>query len=364
MADYIDNWDQIELYERIVRREATIRDRLNPFTYYDDGDFLIRYRLRKDSVMNVLHDIRPMIEGRGQNGSSIPAYMQFLVALRFYANGCFLRADGDMFGIHQSTVSRIIKRVSVAIASLKGRFITFPTGNRARAINQGFSQISGIPGVVGAIDCTHIPIQSPGGHFAELFRNRKGYFSINVQAICDDKCEFTNIVVRWPGSKHDSRIFDTSEICAMFENNEVSGVLLGDNGYPLRRYLLTPLLQCNTRAERRYNYALCQARVKIENLFGTWKRRFPCLRYTLRLKLYTTLIVIVACAVLHNLARRENVAMPADGGDQQLPPEDVPVHPPHHRLQGGHAFRAVLIRHFEWYVQRIDPSNNYGYISL
>ena len=44
---------------------------------------------------------------------------------------------------------------------------------------------SNIPGVVGLIDCTHIPIISPGGDNAELFRNRKGYFSINVQAICD-----------------------------------------------------------------------------------------------------------------------------------------------------------------------------------
>ena len=55
-------------------------------------------------------------------------------------------------------------------------------------IQRGFMNHSGIPGVVGAIECTHIPIQSPGGDMAELFRNRKGFFSINVQAINDDKC--------------------------------------------------------------------------------------------------------------------------------------------------------------------------------
>ena len=37
---------------------------------------------------------------------------------------------------------------------------------------------------MGAIDCTHIKIPCPGGENAELFRNRKGYFSINVQAVC------------------------------------------------------------------------------------------------------------------------------------------------------------------------------------
>ena len=31
-----------------------------------------------------------------------------------------------------------------------------------------------------------------------------------------------------------------------------------------------------------------------------WKRRFPCLAFGLRCKLETALIVIIACAVLHN----------------------------------------------------------------
>lgn len=46
-------------------------------------------------------------------------------------------------------------------------------------------QQSRISGVVGLIDFTHIPIISPGGDNAELFRNRKGFFPINMQAICD-----------------------------------------------------------------------------------------------------------------------------------------------------------------------------------
>ena len=31
----------------------------------------------------------------------------------------------------------------------------------------------GFPGVIGAIDCTHVTIQSPGGDDAELYRNKK-----------------------------------------------------------------------------------------------------------------------------------------------------------------------------------------------
>lgn len=38
-----------------------------------------------------------------------------------------------------------------------------------------FYRFAKFPSVIGAIDCTHIKIQSPGGgDQAELFRNRKG----------------------------------------------------------------------------------------------------------------------------------------------------------------------------------------------
>ena len=73
-----------------------------------------------------------------------------------------------------------------------------------------FWRICAFPSVVGAIDCTHIKIQCPGGENAELFRNRKGYFLINVQAVSGPDLKILNIVARWPGSVHDARIYDNS----------------------------------------------------------------------------------------------------------------------------------------------------------
>jgi hypothetical protein len=83
-------------------------------------------------------------------------------------------------------VLRIIKKVSRSLASLyHHHHIKFPATNRILDVQRAFMQQRGIPGVVGLMDCTQIPIISPGGDNAELFRNRKGHFSINIQAICD-----------------------------------------------------------------------------------------------------------------------------------------------------------------------------------
>ena len=58
------------------------------------------------------------------------------------------------------------------------------------------------------------------------FVAEKKYFSINTQVVGGPNHEITNIVVRWPGSAHDSCIFVTRSICAKFENMEMSAIFL------------------------------------------------------------------------------------------------------------------------------------------
>lgn len=79
-------------------------------------------------------------------------------------------------------------------------------------------------------DGTHIRIQSPGGDDAEIFRNRKSYFSINVQVVGNANYEICNIVARWPGSTHDSTIFNNSMLRRDFELNVYrNSLLLGEH---------------------------------------------------------------------------------------------------------------------------------------
>lgn len=228
---------------------------------------------------------------------------QLLIALRFYATGSFQLVVGDVFGVDKSTICRTLHRVTVAIAALRVKYVKFPeTDVERHETMQAFFKKSKMPGILSAIDCTHIPIQSPGTDDAEIYRNRKGYFSINVQLCCDQSNYITDVVARWPGSVHDSTIFDNCNIRAVFEARRVDGYLVGDGGYACRRYMITPLINPVTAAERAFNVAQVSARNCIERTNGILKRRFPCLKYGLRLKLDNILPVIVATVVLHNLA--------------------------------------------------------------
>ena len=154
-----------------------------------------------------------------------------------------------------------MQRISRCIAHRKSCFMTFPSNI---SISKHFYNIAGFPSVLGAMDCTHIPIVFPRGDSAEVYRNRKGFFSINVQAICNANRYFTNVVARWCGSTHNSRIFENSVIRDRFENNEVDGLLLGENGCICKRYLMTPLLHPVTNAEKAYNKSHIKTRVRIK----------------------------------------------------------------------------------------------------
>ncbi|KAK5643421.1 hypothetical protein RI129_007266 [Pyrocoelia pectoralis] len=312
-----DDLDALEVIEVGIPR--TIYQRSNHFDQLSEWDFFRRFRLQKETVLNVLAQIEHELEFPYDRNNSVSPINQLLIALRFYATGTHLLCISDFAGAHSSTFSRIVHRVSRAIASLTQRYIKLPS-TRAEILDSQriFYEIAQFPQVIGAVDGTHIRIQSPGGKDSETFRNRKSYFSLNVQGISDASMKFIDIVVRWPGSSHDATIFNSSRVRAKLEQQNIySGVLLGDSAYPLRRYLLTPLLQTNNAAEQLYNENHIRTRGRVEKLFGIWKRRSPVLAYGGRLKLNNTLTVIVATAVLHNIARNMGEELPPCGDNEE-----------------------------------------------
>lgn len=173
-----------------------------------------------------------------------------------------------------------------------------------------FYSIARFPSVVGAIDCTHIHIASPGGVNPELYRNRKDVFSINTQIIADANLKIRNIVARWPGSVHDSTIFNNSNMKDLMQAETFGKCcLLGDRGYGLKNYLLTPLANPQTDAERLYNESQIRTRNVVERTFGVWKRRFPCIGSKLRVKVNNVQAIIVSTAIIHNICMEKNDIM-------------------------------------------------------
>ncbi|XP_049824700.1 putative nuclease HARBI1 [Aethina tumida] len=275
----------------------------NPMEVYNDAQFKKRYRFRKDIVHDIILPMIGQQEPITNRGLPVPFLMSVLLTLRFYATGSLQIVCGDLRRLHQATVSRVVRRITDRISTQSRNFIKFPrVGEELQEVYRKFNRIANFPNVTGCIDCTHVPIKNPGGPHAELFRNRKRTFSINVQVVGGPNLEIYNIVARYPGSYHDSHIFNRSSVKGMFQRRELPGYLLGDGGYPCLPYLLTPFRQPRTPREIRYSRAHIRTRNTVERLFGVLKRKFSCLSKKLGNKIETSCSIIVACAILYNIA--------------------------------------------------------------
>ena len=278
----------------------------------------------------------------------MPAKNQLLITLRYYATGSFQLTDGDIFGVDQSTVNRIVHKISRAIAKLSSSFICFPTEREQEIQKVQFYDIARFPGIIGLIDGTHIRIEKPSTTHSELYRNRKSYFSINTQVMMDSQFRINDLVCRWYGSAHDSRILENSLLYERLENVCQGSWILRDSGYSCLRFLLTSFLCPSNQPERRYNFSHKKTRNLIERGFGIWKRRFPILKYCLRVKLENCPPIIVACAVLHNIAisLKEEEFLAEDMQAELSATDDNSASSQTHSDAHGNALRRTIVQRY------------------
>ncbi|XP_045456350.1 putative nuclease HARBI1 [Melitaea cinxia] len=228
-------------------------------------------------MSRIIEIVRPDIQG-DTRGGSIPVELQVMAVIRYWGRHEIQEDNADIHGMSQQILSRLSRKVAIALASKSSRYIKMPS-NISEEINaiRKFEVICGLQEITGAIDCTHIKIRRVGGDVGQYHVNRKGHYSINTQVVCDADMKICDIVCHWRGSTHDARIYRESSIKRRFEEQEFIGKLIGDSGYPRTPHLITPVLTPRTEAERQFNQRHIPTRNIIGKCFGVWKQRFRIL---------------------------------------------------------------------------------------
>lgn len=300
--DDINDIDDVFEAESFAAEVATQSPHQSFQDYMDsqtEKSFKDRYRMKKQTFIALFQMLN--FESKSRGNFFDPRF-ELLALLRYLATGSFMEVAGDLLGVSKSASHRAIHRAMRRVCLLASNVIKMPSD--FSRIKLGFrSKCEHFEDVIGAVDGTHVRVKSPGGNNSEIFRNRKGYFSINVQAVCDHRGSFTDVVIRWPGSTHDARIFDNSVLKWKFEAGQFgNGYLLPDSGYALKDYCITPYLNCSDRAAERFNKAHSALRIVIGRAFGMLKRRFPALSFGIRLReMEDVCVLITAAFVLHNI---------------------------------------------------------------
>ncbi|GBM91047.1 Putative nuclease HARBI1 [Araneus ventricosus] len=306
-----------ELMERDLRRQRVYRDKCNPFDQSEE-EFINYFRMSKSTAWYVIESLRNDLSNRSISRHALSPEEKVLCALLFYGSGTYQRFAGNdrYLGLSQSSVSRCVNDVSSAINSkMLPLWIQFFSSKEHQSkTKMEFNLKFGFPGIIGAIDCTHVAIVAPNNtqeYQSSIYMNTKSFFSINVQIICDVNMRILNINAKYPGSTQAAFIWRHSAIRnALLANNEAGSWLIGDSGYPLEPWLMTPISNADEdSSSARYNYAHTQARNTIEQCIVLLKSRFRCCQRSRQLHYSPEKagLIINACAVLHNICIHHNV---------------------------------------------------------
>lgn len=245
------------------------------------------------------------------------------IALHRFASSDLMESIGEAFGVSKQTVSDIVMRfIFSLIRRGRRRHLSWPIGERLQAVKEGFSEAHGFFNCCGAIDVTYIPIELPPGMNSKAYHDWKNGTSICVQAIVDSDMRFLDILAGWPGSIHDGHLLKQ---CGFFKDvhhrktrlagpnmltrngSELNEYIIGDGGYGLRPWLMSPFKMTTDGRHKEYNYMLSSTRMVVERLLAISKvfGEFLSEKIIIHLIRFFGPMIYAPC-ILHNILIDEN----------------------------------------------------------
>lgn len=200
-----------------------------------------------------------------------------------------------------------MERVVNAIISITDNVLKWPTLEERMQSEEHFYSMCRFHGCIGAIDGTYIPIKAPHEN-PEKYINRKCFYGVTLQAICDSKRRFLDVFCGYPSSVSDVRIFKNSTIYKNIIRQKDAYFLpgtfiIGDKAYPIYDWCIAPYINRGNLQpyQVRFNTQLAKARQVIERAFCLLFGRFRRLKYLDMNRTDLIPRVVQAACVLHNI---------------------------------------------------------------
>ena len=124
-----------------------------PHEMYRDFELRRKYKFGNDSINYFTELFREHLERPTQRSHALTVRTQILITLRFLATGAHYDLICENFGVHRSTVCKVIWDVIPLFLMMKDDLIFIPQEeNDVQSIENGFQRMAGFPNVIGCVD--------------------------------------------------------------------------------------------------------------------------------------------------------------------------------------------------------------------
>ncbi|KAJ8025522.1 Protein ALP1-like [Holothuria leucospilota] len=282
-----------------------------------DEEVHFRYfRMSQARSDDLLRRISPLIIHQGTHQSPVSPAERLSVTVRILATGNSQQSVADSYRLGKSTVHYIMKETYKALwTALKDEYLSIPTVEEWRTIAADNWRYWNFPVCLGSLDGKHVAIKAPPRSGSDYY-NYKKYSSIILLAAVDAKYKFTLVDIGAYGRESDGGVFSRSAFGIQLENDtlpipvpthlpgtdvEVPYVFVGDEAFPLKKYLMRPYPGRDLPIDKRvFNYRLSRNRRIVENAFGILAARWRIFGRPIEAKPENVDHVVKATIVLHN----------------------------------------------------------------
>jgi hypothetical protein len=183
---------------------------------YDRERWIHHFRMLKESAFDLCNALWPHIERKDTRyRCAIPVEIRVTTALYKLAHGVDILTCSELFAIDCSTIGRAIQEVVNSINIVFRSQISWPEGDELLQVMSDFKNWCHMPGVVGAIDCTHVHIVKLRILYPkDYYYHKTGGYSIIAHAVVDSRKRFIDLYVGMPGSTNDARTLRRSALYA------------------------------------------------------------------------------------------------------------------------------------------------------
>lgn len=236
--------------------------------------------------------------------------MIYITALKGFTN----REIAEAWQHSGDTISKVINEVANIFDHTGSQLFVRPPLEPPPRISDDPKYADFFSNCLGALDGCHVNAV-PKAEESGVFRNRKGTVSQNVLGVINFDLTFSYCLAGWEGSAHDGQVFNDA-LC----NKRLFIVdgkwYLGDAGYALSKYVLTPyrgvryhLKEWQRRglrpenAKELFNLRHSSLRNCVERGYGILKKRFPILTSMTSYPMAVQVKLVKSCFMIHNFIR-------------------------------------------------------------